>query len=282
MSEKNEMTEKTAKPPRPVRRVRLTVEYDGTNYSGWQRQENAMSVQQRLEEALSKLLQKKITVTGASRTDAGVHALGQTVHFDTDSGIPNEKFAYALNTMLPDDIRVRRSEGAANDFHARFHAHGKIYRYLIYNSHHASALGRNTHAHVMYPLDVEKMDCEAQAIVGTHDFAAFAASGSVAKDTVRTIYACRVVREGNEVALLVHGSGFLYNMVRILAGTLIQVGCGKLEEGAIERALDGKSRLSLGVTAPPQGLTLMRVFYPDDADTAAACFGDYLTGWKYL
>lgn len=257
-------------------RIRLTVEYDGTNYSGWQRQENAISVQQRLEEALHKLLRADIRVTGASRTDAGVHALGQTVHFDTDSRIPPEKYAFALNTMLPDDIRVRASVAAAPDFHARFDAKGKIYRYLIYNSPHASALLRHSHAHVMYPLDVSLMDREVQSIVGTHDFKAFAASGSVAKDTVRTIYDCRVVRAGDEVMLLVRGSGFLYNMVRILAGTAIQVGSGKLEPGAIERALEGKSRLSLGVTAPPHGLTLMRVFYEDDEAQGKPCFDELL------
>ena len=257
-------------------RIRLTVEYDGTNYSGWQRQENAVSVQQRLEEALYKLLREDVRVTGASRTDAGVHALGQTVHFDTKSRIPPEKYAFALNTMLPDDIRVRASRAAADGFHARFHARGKIYRYLMWNSPHASALLRNSHAHVMYPLDAALMDEEARSVEGTHDFKAFAASGSVAKDTVRTIYACRVARSGEEVMLLVHGSGFLYNMVRILAGTAIQVGCGKLESGAIERALSGKSRLSLGVTAPPHGLTLMRVFYEDDEAEAPAYFAETL------
>ena len=257
-------------------RIRLTVEYDGTNYSGWQRQENAVSVQQRLEEALSKLLREDVRVTGASRTDAGVHALGQIAHFDTSSRIPPEKYAFALNTMLPDDIRVRASAAAGPDFHARFDAQGKIYRYLIWNSPHASALLRLSHAHVMYPLDVAKMDREARSIVGTHDFKAFAASGSVAKDTVRTVYDCRVARAGGEVMLLIHGSGFLYNMVRILAGTAIQVGRGKLEEGAIGRALAGKSRQSRGVTAPPHGLTLMRVFYADDAADAAAYFEETL------
>ncbi len=257
-------------------RIRLTVEYDGTGYAGWQRQENAVSVQQRLEEALGRLLDADVRVTGASRTDAGVHALGQVVHFDTASRIPPEKYAYALNTMLPDDIRVRASMAAADDFHARFDARGKIYRYMMFNSPHASALLRHSHAHVMYPLDAERMNEEARAVIGTHDFQAFAASGSVAKDTVRTIHDCRVVRAGDEVMLLVRGSGFLYNMVRILAGTVIQVGSGKLEKGAIDRALAGRSRLSLGVTAPPHGLTLMRVFYPDDEDEAQPCFDKIL------
>lgn len=248
-------------------RVKLIVEYDGTHYAGWQRQINAMSVQQKLEEALSRLTKTPVTVTGASRTDAGVHALGQTVHFDTTSRIPAEKFSYALNTMLPYDIRVRASMDAAPDFHARFQAKSKIYRYLIHNAPHASAVWRNHRAHVMYDLDVEKMNREVQSVIGTHDFAPFAASGSVVKDTVRTIYNARVVRHGEQVMLLVHGNGFLYNMVRILAGTLISVGTGKLEEGAIARALSSLSRLDLGVTAPAHGLTLMRIFYDEDADS---------------
>lgn len=266
----------------PLRRIRLIVEYDGTDYSGWQRQENAMSVQQRLEEALSRLLGERITVIGASRTDAGVHALYQVAAFDAKCGIPAEKFAFALNTMLPADIRVSRSEECSADFHARYQAQGKIYRYLIDNAPHASALGRRTHAHAIYPLDVSIMDEEAQSMVGTHDFAAFAASGSIVKDTVRTIYACRVVRSGREVALLVYGNGFLYNMVRILAGTLLQVGSGKLERGAIARAIETGDRLALGVTAPPQGLTLMRVFYPEDACEAAGYFDDLLHDWQGL
>ena len=254
------------------RRVRLIVEYDGTNYAGWQRQINAMSVQQRLEEGLTKLTKTPVTVTGSSRTDAGVHAMCQTVHFDTESGVPDEKFCYALNTMLPEDIRVRKSMSAEPDFHARFQAKGKIYRYLIHNSPHASAMYRNFRAHVMYDLDVDKMNREVQAMIGTHDFAPFAASGSIVKDTTRTIYDARVVRKGDLVMLLVHGNGFLYNMVRILAGTLISVGTGKLEEGAIARALSSMSRLDLGVTAPAHGLTLMRVFYEYDEHEAGKYF----------
>ena len=148
-----------------TRRVRLIVEYDGTNYAGWQRQINAMSVQQRLEEAISKLTKTPVTVTGSSRTDAGVHAMGQTVHFDTCSGVPDEKFCYALNTMLPEDIRVRRSMSAEPDFHARFQAKGKIYRYLIHNGPHASAMYRNFRAHVMYELDVDQVMAQIKSIV---------------------------------------------------------------------------------------------------------------------
>ena len=242
-------------------RIKLTIEYDGTAYAGWQRQENALAVQQVIEEALTKLTRARVVIAGASRTDAGVHALGQTAHFDTESRIPPDKYAFALNTMLPADIRIRKSEAVSEDFHARFSNKGKRYRYLIYQSPHAGALNRNTHAHVIYPLDDEKMRRELTALIGTHDFAAFAASGSVVKDTVRTIYSASLIRRGDELELLVEGSGFLYNMVRIIAGTLISVGAGRLEEGAFARAIQSGNRLDLGVTAPAHGLTLMEVYY---------------------
>ena len=248
-----------------MRRIHLIVEYDGTAYAGWQRQANAMTVQEKLERAIRKLTGEELCVSGASRTDAGVHALGQSAHFDTESRIPADKFSFALNTMLPPDIRVTRSEEVPLEFHARFSTRGKRYRYLFHAAPHAGALTRNTHAHVIYPLNVEKMQIEAQDLVGTHDFAAFAASGSVVKDTVRTIYRAEVAASGSEIRLIVEGSGFLYNMVRIITGTLIGVGSGKLEPGAFRRAIASGDRLDLGITAPAHGLTLMEVFYdPDD------------------
>lgn len=247
-----------------MRRIRLILEYDGARYAGWQRQSNALSVQQVLEEKLSKLTGENVCVTGASRTDAGVHALGQNAHFDTESKIPADKFCFALNTLLPPDIRAVGSSEVTQAFHARFSAKGKEYRYLFYAAPHASALYRNLSAHVIYPLDVALMRDEARAMLGEHDFAPFAASGSVVKDTVRTVDAIDVFLNPPFTELRVHGNGFLYNMVRILAGTLIAVGTHKLEGGAIARALKSGSRLDLGVTAPPQGLTLMRVDYPEE------------------
>ena len=248
-----------------MRRIHLIVEYDGTAYAGWQRQANAMTVQEKLERAILRLTGEELCVSGASRTDAGVHARGQSAHFDTLSRIPPEKFSFAVNTMLPEDIRVRLSREVPETFHARFSTKGKRYRYLFHAAPHAGALTRNTHAHVIYPLDAERMQAEAQDLVGTHDFAAFAASGSVVKDTVRTIYRAEVTREGSEIRLVVEGSGFLYHMVRIIAGTLIGVGSGKLEPGAFRRAIASGDRLDLGITAPAHGLTLMEVFYdPDD------------------
>ena len=244
-----------------MRRIHMTVEYDGTGYAGWQRQANALAVQQVIEEKLRRLTGEAIVIHGASRTDAGVHALGQSVHFDTDCRIPGEKFSYALNTMLPPDIRVSASEDAPEGFHARFSTVGKRYRYLFYDAPHAGALNRNTHAHSIYPLNDDLMRAEAAALIGTHDFAAFAASGSVVKDTVRTIWRADVTRDGHEVMLVVEGSGFLYNMVRIIAGTLRDIGSGKLKPGALKTAIETGDRLDLGVTAPAHGLTLMEVFY---------------------
>ena len=259
-------------PPEGQRRYKLIVEYDGTGYCGWQRQLNGPSVQQELEEALSRLTHERVSVTGSSRTDAGVHAMGLCAHFDSATRIPADKIAFALNTMLPPDIRVRESSAAPEGFHARFAACGKVYTYTFFNARHANAVGRLYSAHVPLPLDAEKMNEEAQALLGTHDFAAFAASGSVVKSTVRTIYRVKVERSGDYVTLTVLGNGFLYNMVRIIAGTLMEVGTGKRESGAIARAIETGDRLSLGQTAPAQGLTLQRVLYLGDEEKALSFF----------
>ena len=247
-----------------TRRVMMTLSYDGTGYVGWQRQLNGRSIQAALENAISNITNETITVTGASRTDAGVHAAGQTVHFDTASRIPDEKFPLAVNTKLPPAIRVLTASTALDGFHARFHAKGKQYRYCIHNSRVAPALERLYRWHVPYPLDVGAMRAEAEAMVGEHNFAAFAASGSIVKDTVRTVYSVSVDRGACDADLIevwISGSGFLYNMVRILSGTLVDVGCGRREPGAIASALVSGDRLVLGQTAPPHGLTLMRVEY---------------------
>ena len=246
-----------------TKRFLLTVSYDGTNYVGWQRQKNGLSVQQVLEEALEKLLGGPVRVTGASRTDAGVHALGQRAHLDSATGIPAEKLPFALNTMLPGDVRVLQGLRVPDSLHARFSVSGKTYRYQIHNSPHASALYRNLSAHVPVRLDDRRMDEACRVLLGTHDFAAFAAAGGSAKTTVRTITEIRVERAGEEVFLTVSGNAFLYNMVRIIAGTLIDIGHGKLPPESLQKALDTGDRLQLGVTAPPQGLTLMEVRYPE-------------------
>ena len=250
----------------------LIAEYDGTDYCGWQRQINGPSVQQELEEALSRLTGESVSVTGSSRTDAGVHAMGLCAHFDSATRIPAEKIAFALNTMLPPDIRIRESGAAPEGFHARYGACGKVYRYSFFNSRHDCAIGRQYAAHVPVLMDEKLMDEEAQALLGTHDFAAFAASGSVVKSTVRTIYRVQVKRSGDQVTLFVLGDGFLYNMVRIIAGTLMEIGTGKRAPGAIRAAIETGDRLALGQTAPAKGLTLMRVLYGGDEDAALSYF----------
>ena len=248
-----------------MKRILLTVEYDGTNYAGWQRQINGLAVQQVLEEALQKATRERIVVTGASRTDAGVHALGQAVHFDTESRIPPEKYPFVLNTMLPRDVRVHTGREVPDGFHARFMTCGKRYTYRIINSRHASAIRRNTHVHVPLPLDLAPMQEAAKQLLGTHDYAAFQAAGGTAKTTIRTITSAELIRFGDEIILTVEGDAFLYNMVRIIAGTLIEIGLGKRSVNAFSEAYETLDRLSLGVTAPPQGLELTTVYYPEAA-----------------
>lgn len=248
-------------PPPDTRRILLTVSYDGTAYAGWQWQSNAVSVQQRLEEALAKLIGQPVRVTGASRTDAGVHALGQRAHFDTASHIPPEKYPFALNNCLPPDIRVLEGKEVPGDFHARFDACGKRYTYRIHNAPHASALYRNITAHVPYTLDEERMCLSMQNLLGTHDFAAFQAAGGTAKTTVRTLTDVRLERQGSLLVLTVCGDAFLYNMVRIIAGTMLEIGMGRKAPNAFEQALRTGNRLALGMTAPACGLELTKVFY---------------------
>lgn len=254
------MSEHTA-----LRRILLTIEYDGTNYSGWQRQYNGLAVQQVVEEALTRACGEPITVTGASRTDAGVHALGQACHFDTHSRIPPEKYPFVLNTMLPLDIRVHTGREVPFAFHARFMTGCKRYTYRILNSRHGSAIRRNTHVHVPVPLDLESMRRAAHTLLGQHDFAAFQASGGTAKTTVRTMHSVTLERYGDEIVFTIEGDAFLYNMVRIIAGTLIEIGQHRRGEDAFLRAFDTQDRLTLGVTAPPHGLELTHIYYSEAA-----------------
>jgi tRNA pseudouridine38-40 synthase len=240
---------------------------------GWQSQINGVSVQQTIERALSKLTGLPAPITGASRTDAGVHALGQVAHFDIDSSIPDEKFPLALNTKLPPDIRAINAQTVAPTFHARFHARRKRYRYEIHNSRCAPVLERSHRWHVPVPLDIDAMREEARYMIGEHDFAAFAASGSAVKQTVRTVFDAEVNGSNYDPALIelwISGDGFLYNMVRIFAGTLVDASLGKLGPGAVRRAIRARDRLLLGQTAPAHGLTLMNIEYDRGDEENAA------------
>ena len=245
-----------------MKRILLTVEYDGSGYVGWQWQENGISVQQRLEEALEQACGEKIRVTGASRTDAGVHARGQRAHFDTGSRIPPEKFPFVLNTLLPPDIRVQAAREVAPDFHARFLSSGKTYTYRIINSRHGSALLRRTHWHIPVPLDVARMRSAADILPGVHDFAAFQAAGGTAKTTVRRMDEAVLTAHDGEILFRIAGNAFLYNMVRIIVGTLAEIGLGRLPQDAFVKAFASGSRLDLGMTAPAHGLELTEVRYP--------------------
>ncbi len=240
----------------------LTIEFDGTAYHGWQSQINAITVQDILTAAVDRLTGESCSLSGSSRTDAGVHAIGFVCNFQTSSTIPEDKFAYALNTLLPDDVVVKESREVSLQFHSRFSAKGKKYRYLIYNSQFPSALLRHRAYHVYYPLDIIAMQRAAEHFIGTCDFCAFSASGGSVKTTVRTITQITVgKREGNLVELNISGDGFLYNMVRIIAGTLVEVGFGRLEPDDIPEIIESLDRRKAGRTAPAHGLYLVEVYY---------------------
>jgi tRNA pseudouridine38-40 synthase len=242
-------------------RVKLTVEYDGTNYAGWQWQTNALSVQQMLETAFEAAAGESVRINGAGRTDAGVHAMAQVAHLDTQCSIPPDKISYALNMHLPPDIRVKDSQQVNDHFHARFDAKGKHYRYTIDSSVHAPAIYRHTSAHVRGALDVSAMREAAEYVLGTHDFACFCASGSEVKETVRTVYSLVITESKPFIHMDIKGSGFLYHMVRIIAGTLIEIGQKKRPPVSMRDIIESKDRKRSGVTAPAKGLMLMSVYY---------------------
>ena len=242
-------------------RVRLVIEYDGTNYVGWQVQPNGVSVQQVIEQTFERVYGEKINLVGSGRTDSGVHALGQVAHFDTQLNIPAQSFSHGLNGKLPDDIKILSSVEASVDFHARFTAKRKTYRYNIYVSNFIKPLSERYAVRVNPGLNVEKMINGAKLIEGEHDFVSFCASGSAVKNTVRRVDKIEVIVKGNEISFLVTGSGFLYNMVRIIVGTLLALGYEKITENHVISALNGKNREVLGKTMPAKGLTLMSVEY---------------------
>lgn len=247
-----------------IQTLLLTIAYDGTEFSGWQIQPSARTVQGVLEEALSKVCGKPVAVEGTSRTDAGVHAFGQCVTIRGDFGIPLDKMKMVVNRILPGDVKIRELQTVSEDFHARFSSVGKTYRYRIRNCAEKDVFLRNFFYTVERPLDFDKMKEAAAYLVGSHDFKAFMAMGSTPQEsTVRTIYACDVIPEKEPfgVSIYVKGNGFLYNMVRIIAGTLISVGHGKIKPEEMPMIIESRERKNSGPTAPPQGLYLMKVFF---------------------
>ncbi len=247
-------------------RIKLVVAYDGTDYCGWQIQPERPTVEGVLNEQLSRLFNTQIKVIGASRTDSGVHALGNVAVFDVDTKIPPEKVALALNTMLPDDIRVQSSCQVEDDFHPRHCDCIKTYEYRILNRAVQLPLARYNSTYCRQPLDEVKMQEAAAYLVGEHDFKSFCCVKTQAESTIRTIYSVQVMREGEYVIIRVRGNGFLYNMVRIIAGTLMNVGKGQLAPDMVKEMLIGRDRTIAGPTAPAQGLTLVGIEYTDSKD----------------
>lgn len=241
------------------KRIGLTVAYDGTHYCGWQVQDNAATIQGELNRCLEELLGQPVETIGASRTDAGVHALGNVAVFDTDSRIPPEKFSYALNQRLPEDIRIQSSQKVPPDFHPRYCESEKTYEYRILNRRFSLPTQRLYSYFYHYPLDVEKMREASSYIIGRHDFASFCGAGAQVKSTVRLVTGFSVERKGEMIVLRVSGRGFLYHMVRIFAGTLIEVGNGIYSPQHMQEILDAKERRMAGPTAPACGLTLLGI-----------------------
>lgn len=243
-----------------MRNIRLTVEYDGRDFSGWQVQPDKRTVQGEIEKALFILTGEKIRLIGSGRTDSGVHSRGQVANFKTESKIPEDKFYIALNTKLPEDIRVIKSEEVDINFHSRFDAKSKCYRYSIYNSEIAPSLFRDYFCHVPYKLDIDKMKIEAEKFIGEHDFRSFMASNTDVKDTVRIIYDLKINQDGKKIYIDIAGNGFLYNMVRIMVGTLVDIGRGKINMD-LEEIILKKNRSFSGQTVVSKGLSLEWVKY---------------------
>ncbi len=244
-----------------MRRVMLTVAYDGTNYHGWQIQPNGETIEGILNRCLSELLGEDVTVTGASRTDSGVHAMGNVAVFDTETRIPADKIAYALNRRLPEDIRIQGSREVDGVFHPRHTASRKTYEYRIYCAPFPMPVKR-LYSHFTYvPMDVTRMQRAGEYLIGERDFKSFCNTEAQVESTVRRIESLRVSEEGREIVIRVTGRGFLYNMVRIIAGTLMEVGRGHREPEELESILAAKDRRAAGPTAPACGLTLMQIEY---------------------
>jgi tRNA pseudouridine38-40 synthase len=244
-----------------VRHIRLVVEYDGTTLCGWQRQTNGPTVQQHLEEALARLLVHEVSVVGASRTDAGVHARGQVASFRTERAIPLHGIRRGLNSLLPPEISVRVADEVPDDFHPRFSATGKHYRYTILARPDRSPRWRERAWHVPEPLDLARMQAAAEPLLGEHDFAAFRAAGCTARTTRRRIDDVTIEADGERVRVDVRGNAFLRNMVRIVVGTLVEVGIGRREVAQVAEILASLDRTRAGITAPAHGLELMEVRY---------------------
>ena len=256
------MDENLRKENSVMRNIKLTIEYDGKEFNGWQKQPNKLNIQGEIERAIKQITGEEVDLTASGRTDAGVHALGQVANFKTNSNIPIEKIPIALNSNLKKSIVIKSAEEVEERFHSRLNCKRKMYRYIINNSRYGTAIYRNLETHIPMKLDIQKMQEAVKYFEGEHDFKAFKASGTSSKSSVRTIYKAEVIDAGNErIYIELTGSGFLYNMVRIISGTLVEVGLGKIEPNEIKNIIESQKRENAGKTLPPQGLYLVNVEY---------------------
>ena len=244
-----------------MRNIKLIIEYDGKQFNGWQKQPTKLNIQGEIERAIGEITGEEIDLTASGRTDAGVHSLGQTANFKTNSNIPIEKFAIAINSKLKRSIVIKSAEEVDERFHSRLSCKEKTYRYVINNSEYGTAIYRNMEYCVPQKLDVETMQKAAKYFEGEHDFKAFKASGTSSKSSVRTIFKAEVTKHEDRIYIELTGNGFLYNMVRIISGTLLDVGIGKIKPEEITEIIESKQRTRAGKTLPAHGLCLMEVNY---------------------
>ena len=245
-----------------MKNIRLVIEYDGKDFNGWQKQPNKLNIQGTIEQAINKITGEEVELNASGRTDAGVHSLGQVANFKTNYDLPMEKWPLALNANLKKSIVIKSAEEVDERFHSRLSCKRKTYRYVINNSKYGTAIYRNLETHIPQKLDIEKMQEAAKYFEGEHDFKAFKASGTSSKSSIRTIYKAEVLKKEDErIYIELTGNGFLYNMVRIISGTLVDVGLGKIKPDEISQIINDKEREKAGKTLPPQGLYLVKVEY---------------------
>lgn len=244
-----------------MRNIKLTIEYDGKDFNGWQKQPTKLNIQGEIERAIETITGEQVDLTASGRTDAGVHALAQVANFKTNSNLPVEKFAVAINSKLKKSIRIQKAEEVEERFHARYNCKQKTYRYIINNTEEGSAIYRNLEYFVPIKLNVEKMKQAIKYFEGEHDFKGFKASGTSSKSSVRTIYKTNIEEKDGRIIIELTGNGFLYNMVRIISGTLVDVGLEKIKPEEITEIINSKDRTRAGKTLPPYGLYLVEVEY---------------------
>ena len=244
-----------------MRNIKIIIEYDGKSFNGWQKQPTKLNIQGEIEKAIFEITGEEVNLIASGRTDAGVHAFGQVANFNTETKLPIEKIAKAINSKLKKSIVIKSAEEVDEQFHSRYSVHSKTYRYIINNSENGTAIYRDLEYHYPFKLDAEKMNEAIKYFEGEHDFKGFKASGTSSKSSVRTIYEGTVWRDGDRINIEITGNGFLYNMVRIIAGTLLEVGEGKITPEEIPNIINSQDRKKAGRTLPAKGLYLMKVEY---------------------